>query len=244
MVMRLCIDVGRDQVKCGLFQDSQCIKAFKIRTFAELKTHLQGVSIKEGLLVCNDPIKAQEWERQISLAIVPIKIVKTEDFSSRAAPEAKNLLLPDTIAKIYGALSYHPTNDCLMIDFGTTIRYELISKQGLLLGRCIFPFFDLLYRSLETTPFNFEDQIPPPIGLNPVDAVTSGCFFGVLGSVERVISEIRLSSPNPSELLTIATGALTEKPCWKNPICELIDELHPHLVLEGLNQILNEGIYQ
>lgn len=240
--MHLCIDIGADLVKCGLFQDQQLVHTFRIHELAELKSTLQDKTFEKAIFVCNDSRKAQEWSDQISSWGIPIKAINPADFSKRVIPQAKDLLLPDTVAKIYGALSHHPINDCLVIDFGTTVRYELISKQGILLGRSIFPFFDLLYRSLHTAPCHFEDQIPAPLGLNPVESMAAGCFFGLLGSIERIISEIRLQSPNPSELITIATGMLTEKACWNTPLSELVDHIDPYLTLEGLHQILNEGI--
>jgi pantothenate kinase type III len=45
--------------------------------------------------------------------------------------------------------------------------------------------------------------------------MNSGCYYGLLGSVERIIAEIRLESPTPFEIMTIATGTVTEKLSWK-----------------------------
>lgn len=239
--MRLCIDIGTDYVKCGFFQNQHCIKNFQVQDLTELQSMIQNVRVESIILVCNNSAKSQEWIHPISLWGIAIKTIDPKDFQSRVAPSDQELLLPDTIAKIYGALSYHPINDCLVIDFGSTIRYELISKQGLLLGRSIFPSFKLLDQSLNVPLFHFEDQVPAPLGIHYLEAVNGGCFFGVLGAVERMISEIRLCSPHPSELITLATGALTEKACWKDLVGELVDYIYPHLILEGLNQILNEG---
>lgn len=239
--MHLCIDIGTDHVKCGLFQDQQMIQVLRIHHLEELKQSLQNQSFEKGILVCNDLRKTQEWSQAISSWGIRIQAIKPADFSKHVIPTAKDFLLPDTIAKIYGALSRCPANDCLVIDFGTTVRFELISKQGILLGRSIFPFFDLLYQSLNIEPCHFQDQIPAALGLTPPESMHAGCFFGLLGSIERIVSEIRLASPNPSELTTIGTGTLTENVCWKNPLHELIDYIYPYLTLEGLNQILNEG---
>lgn len=238
--MRLCIDMGSDQIKCALFEGSQCLKVFRVQDLAELKKAIEGASIDKGLLVCSDPLKARDWAKQISSWNIPIKPILCEDFLLHA-PDAKDLLLPDTIAKIYGALSLYPVNDCLVVDFGTTVRYELISKQGKLLGRSTFPFFELLYRSMSITPHYLDGQVPQPLGQNPIESMNSGCYFGLLGSVERLIAEIRLASGSPSEIMTVATGTITEKSSWKNPLSELVDQIHPYLILEGLNQILNEG---
>ncbi len=238
--MRLCIDMGSNHIKGGLFEGGRCVKVFGIKEPAELKNHLGGFSIEQGLLVCSDPLKGEAWAKEITASGIPMKPVLCDNFSERTTPELKDLLLPDTIAKIYGALSICPTNDCLVVDFGTTVRYELISRQGKLLGRTTFPFFELLFHSLSTTPSYLNDEIPEPLGKNPIESVSSGCYYGLLGSVERIIAEIRLEAESPSEIITIATGTLTENPSWKNPLSELVDHIHPYLILEGLNQMLQE----
>jgi pantothenate kinase type III len=240
--MRLCIDMGSDQIKCACFDGGRCVKIFKVNDLAELKQALAGAVIDQGLLVCSDPVKAQHWAKEISSWGISIKPILCDDFLSHAAPEAKDLLLPDTVAKIYRALSLYPMSDCLVVDFGTTVRYELISKQGKLLGRTTFPFFELLSKAMHSRPLVLEDQSPSPLGQNPIESIDSGCYYGLLGSVERIISEIRLRAPIPSEMITIATGAITERVSWKNPSAELVDHIHPHLILEGLNQIINEGL--
>ena len=239
--MRLCIDMGSQNVKCAIFENQRCLKLFAIRDLAELKKEIAGINIDKALLVCNDSTKGQEWAHEISLWNIPIKPLLSTDFPLVTDPSLKDFILPDTIAKIYGALSFYPTTDCIVVDFGTTVRYELITKQGKFLGRTVFPFFELLTRAVHVTTPYIGDRIPNPLGFNTVDAVNGGCYFGLLGSVERIIAELRLQSQTPFEIMTIATGTITEKLSWKNPLTELIDQIHPYLILEGLNQIINEG---
>lgn len=239
--MRLCIDIGSQHIKCAIFENERCLKVFAIRDLPELKKEITGASIDKALLVCNDGAKTEEWIPEISSWNIPIKPLLCENFPSAIDPELKDLILPDTIAKIYGALSLYPTNDCIVIDFGTTVRYELMTKQGKFLGRTLFPFFELLTRAFHVSTPHIGDHPPSPLGRSPIDAVNSGCYYGLLGSVERIIAELRLASQTPFEIMTIATGTITEKLSWKNPLTELVDQIHPYLILEGLNQIMNEG---
>lgn len=240
--MRLCIDLGLQNIKVALFDNDRCIKIFPVRDLSDLKKSIEGISIEQGLVVCNNPLKAHEWTREISSWNIPMKPILCENFPSTIDPDLKDLLLPDSIPKIYGALSLYPTNDCIIVDFGTTVRYELITKHGKLLGRTTFPFFDLITSAVNIKIPYIGDQIPSPLGKNPVDSMNSGCYYGLLGSVERIIAEIRLESPTPFEIMTIATGTVTEKLSWKNPLAELVDQIHPYIVLQGLNQIINEGL--
>lgn len=239
--MRLCIDIGSNHVKCALFDGQKRLKVFHVHTHEELKKELGGITIDHARLVCNNLLTAHAWVKEIALWGIAIQPILCDNFLTHVDPSNQDLLLPDTIAKIYGALSLYPINDCLIVDFGTTVRYELVTKHGKLLGRSTFPFFGLLYESLHMDFQRLGDQIPAPLGLNPIESINSGCYFGLLGSVERMIAEIRHGSNLASELITVATGALTEKASWKNPLSELVDHIHPYLVLEGLNQIINEG---
>lgn len=239
--MRLCVDIGSQHTKCAIYENQKCLKIFALHKLPDLKKEVSGISIDQGLLVCNDPLKGQEWAREISSWNIPMTPLPCENFSKNVDPALKDLLLPDTIAKIYGALSLYPTNDCIVIDFGTTVRYELITKQGKFLGRTLFPFFELLTRAVHVSTPYIGDKPPSPLGKNLVDAVNSGCYYGLLGSVERILAELRLESQTPFEIMTIATGTITERLGWKNPLSELVDQIHPYLILEGLNQIMNEG---
>lgn len=239
--MRLCIDMGSQHIKCAIFENQRCLKIFAIKNLSDLKKEIAGINIDKALLVCNDRAKAQGWTSEISSWNIPMKPLLCENFPSTIDPALKDLILPDTVAKIYGALSFYPTNDCIVIDFGTTVRYELITKQGKFLGRTLFPFFELLTRAVHVSTPYIGDTPPSPLGRNLIDSVNSGCYYGLLGSVERIIAELRLQSQTPFEIMTIATGTITEKLSWKNPLSELVDQIHPYLILEGLNQIMNEG---
>jgi pantothenate kinase type III len=240
--MQLCIDIGSEHIKCALFEGTSLVKTFTTTDLNHLKSILEPLSLKKGIVVCNDPMKASAWSQEICRWNIATTPLICEKYLSRLAPELGDLLLPDTLAKIYGALSFHPINDCLIVDFGTTIRFELISKEGKLLGRSTFPFFDLIFRSLNISPVSLKEETPPPpLGRNPVESIYCGSYFGLLGAVERIVSEIRLASPSPSQLLTVATGTLTDLPAWTSPLSELIDYIHPHLTLEGLNRILLES---
>lgn len=236
--MRLCIDVGSEFVKCAIFDGQKIARIFRVKEVHEIKKGIEGATIDQGLLICNNLVKGKHWANEISSWKIPIQPLVSENFASRATPDVQDLLLPDTIAKIYGALTLYPMSDCLVVDFGTTVRYELISKEGRLLGRTTFPFFDILSEAMSIEPLVLTEQIPPPLGHNLVESMNSGCYYGLLGSVERIIAEIRQLSPN---MITIATGTLTENINWQNPSSELVDHIHPYLVLEGLNQIINEG---
>ncbi len=237
--MRLCIDIGSEYVKCAIFDGQQPARIFRVKEIEDIKKGIDGATIDHGLLICNNPMKGKQWAQEISSWNIPMKPLIPDNFLSSADPDVKDLLLPDTIAKIYGALTRYPMSDCLVVDFGTTVRYELISKEGRLLGRTTFPFFDILSQAMSIEPLVLTQQIPPPLGRNLVESMNSGCYYGLLGSVERIIAEIRQVSPN---MITVATGTLTENINWKNPSSELVDHIHPYLVLEGLNQIINEGL--
>src|SRR3569623_1529498 len=111
--MRLCIDMGSQHIKCAIFENQRCLKIFVIHDLAELKKEIAGISIDKALLVCNDPLKAQDWAREIASWNIPIRPLLCENFLSATDPALKDLILPDTVAKIYGALSLYPTNDCI-----------------------------------------------------------------------------------------------------------------------------------
>jgi type III pantothenate kinase len=238
--MRLALDIGSLQIKAGLFEGDNLLHAAVFAHPEQLVESLKGRNIERCLISSQDPQKNREMTAL--LMDYPCQVLEVSDFKKLAADETLALLQPDRIANIFGALSIFPSNDCIIVDIGTTVRFDFVSKQGVYLGGASFPGFDTIFSSLEKTPLpDMTDQSPTALGRSQIEQSKSGCYYGLLGAIERIVAELRLSSEAPSGVMSLVTGAATSSPALQEQVQDFIDHVDPHLTLMGLNQILKEG---
>ena len=100
-------------------------------------------------------------------------------------------------------------DNCVVVDFGTAITYDVVSAAGEYLGGIITPgaeiSIDALYERAAKLP---KVELAEPralIGKSTVDAIRSGIVYGFAGQVEGIVRRLRAElGPRP----VIATGGL------------------------------------
>jgi type III pantothenate kinase len=215
--MKLVVDVGSQKINAGLFESDRLVQASQFKYSKELLDFLKGKSIEHGLV-------AGEFKELINLDF-PCQTLNPAEFKRLATDETFPLLKPDRIANIFGALYHFPSNDCVIVDIGTTVRFDYVTKHGVYLGGAIFPTI-------------LTEDLPPALGKDKRGQEKSGCYFGLLGAIERIVAELRLSSETPSAVMTIVTGGRSR--IMQKDLEDFIDKVDTELTLVGLNQILKE----
>ncbi len=145
----------------------------------------------------------------------------------------------DRIANVAGAL----TSDkppMILVDFGTAITIDAVSKKGEYLGGAIIPGVHLSLNALRQKAARLpEITFSEPsgvIGRNTVHSMQSGAFYGyacmVDGMVARMIKELGGAST------VIATGGEAKLVA---PASSTITRVREHLTLEGLKAIYEKN---
>ncbi len=215
--MKLAIDVGAQKICAGMFEGDRLVQTSQFKRPEELLEFLKGKTIEQGLI-------AGESKELMNLGF-PCQALVPADFKRLATDETFPLLRPDRIANIFGALYHFPLNDCVIVDIGTTIRFDYVTKHGVYLGGAIFPTI-------------ITEEQPPALGKDKLSQEKSGSYFGLLGAIERIVAELRLSSETPSGVMTVATGGRSR--IMQKDLEDFIDKVDTELTLVGLNQILKE----
>lgn len=233
--MELVLDIGNSRIKGALFeQDAQADFFIISLQVEELKRLLEGRTIQRTLISSvNESAKTEICalldSLKISYQLLDLSQTKVSfDFDEPAA------IKPDQIAHLYGALMRFPQNDCIVVDISKTATFDLITKEGHYLGGAIFSGPEII----KTPP---ESALGKTIQMQ----MQSGAYWGVLGAVERIVSELRQTSQHPSNLKVIATGEAlypTEEQFLKE-LSDLVDLIDPLLKLVGLHEILKELQY-
>jgi type III pantothenate kinase len=249
--MLLTIDVGNTQTHFGMFRGDELVDHFRFATSRTTTSdelairiaallRLRGMTLDDidGAIVASVvPQQDQEWiwlnERYFHgrlLFVAPgIKLgmpVRTDNPREVGADRLMNAVA--AYDKIQGA--------CVVVDFGTSINYDVVSAGGEYLGGAIAPGVQISMDALTQRASKLvKVEIEAPaaaIGRSTQQALRSGIVYGFAGQVDGIVGRIREELGD--EATAIATGGLATAIA---PFCENIDEVDDLLTLTGLRLV-------
>jgi type III pantothenate kinase len=122
---------------------------------------------------------------------------------------------------------------CIVVDFGTATKFEVISAKGEYLGGAIAPGLGLSADALFSRAARLSrvDIKRPPkvIGTNTVTHLQSGLYYGYIGLVDGILE--RIFAELGSQPKVIATGGLARMIAADS---RYIGEIDDRLTLDGL----------
>jgi type III pantothenate kinase len=125
---------------------------------------------------------------------------------------------------------------CVIVDFGTTINFDVISKNAEYLGGAIAVGIGIAIEALfsKTARLPLVDFRPPKdvVGTNTVASMQSGLYFGAIGMIDGILERV-IEKLGP-ETKVIATGGQARMIVDGSRYLKKVDE---HLTLEGLQMI-------
>jgi type III pantothenate kinase len=249
--MLLTIDVGNTQTHFGMFRGEELVDHFRFATSRTTTSdelairiaallRLRGLTLDEidGAIVASVvPQQDQEWiwlnERYFHgrlLFVAPgIKLgmpVRTDNPREVGADRLMNAVA--AFDKVQGA--------CVVVDFGTSINYDVVSPNGEYLGGAIAPGVQISMDALTQRASKLiKVEIEAPgaaIGRNTQAALRSGIVYGFAGQVDGIVGRIR--EELGVEATAIATGGLAPAIA---PFCDELDEVDDLLTLTGLRLV-------
>lgn len=135
---------------------------------------------------------------------------------------------------VNAAAAYHRYHrDAIIIDFGTAITFDVITRDGGYLGGVIAPGIEISLEALyHKTALLPKIQLAHPaslIGRDTVESIRVGCSVGIGGLCDRlthqIIKKYRLDP------VIIATGGYAK---FMRRYCENIDKIIPYLTMDGI----------
>jgi len=125
---------------------------------------------------------------------------------------------------------------CVVVDFGTSINYDVVSADGEYLGGAIAPGVGISLDALvaHTAKLIRVELLAPDavIGRSTMSAIQSGLLWGFVGQIEYMVR--RMTDELGGTAHVIATGGQAGMVAG---LTQVIDDVDPQLTLEGLRLI-------
>jgi type III pantothenate kinase len=249
--MLLAIDVGNTQTHIGMFRGDELLEHWRFATRREATGDEMATTLV-ALLALRD-YSLKDIDGAIVSSVVPQLAHEYEQVSERyfagtlkvvgpglrtgipILTENPHESGPDRVVNAVAAYD-RIGGACVVVDFGTTINYDIVSAGGELLGAIFTPGVEISIEALATRAARLPKvDIEPPrelIGRSTVAAIQSGIVYGFAGQVDGIVG--RLRDEMGDELTAIATGGLAGSIA---PFCDQIDETDDRLTLTGLRLI-------
>jgi type III pantothenate kinase len=237
--MNLIVDVGNTYVKFAVFENGILMYklSFELNEFKKRYKKLKKdyPEIKKAIISSVGRLSKKEIDLiESDLPIIELSSKTKLPFENLYA--TPNTLGVDRIALVCASVNQFSDKNVLIIDAGTCITYDFITKENKYLGGAISPGIRLRYKTLNNLTANLpllETQIPKNIiGDSTESSIHSGVVNGVVKELDGIINQYL---ENYSDLTVILTGGDTKFLLnqLKNTIFANSDFL-----LEGLNFIL------
>lgn len=230
----LVIDAGNTSVKAGFFEDTRLVKVKRYgsayEAAADTGAYADTPVILASVAHSEEELKAifAGFRRKILLS--PATPVPLEN-----AYESRETLGYDRLAAAVGANGRFPDRNCLIVDIGTAVKYDLVSAENAFVGGVISPGRKMRFNALHTftkkLPLVDATDIPALVGTNTEACLRSGVLNGMVAELNGMIGSYQ-ESYNPVVLLCGGDAPHFETQI-KYPTFAA-----PNLVLEGLIRIL------
>jgi len=144
----------------------------------------------------------------------------------------------DRIANAIAASERYPNGNVVVVDFGTAITVDAISIEREYLGGAICAGLGLAMEALGTKTAKLPHveivHSKRALGKSSIESIQNGLYFGYLGLVRELVSQVGKEAFGRDAFRTIATGGYSQ--LYRDE--DLFDEIIPDLVLQGVNTVL------
>jgi type III pantothenate kinase len=251
--MLLTADVGNTEIVLGIFSGEDLRHTWRLstrpeRTSDELALQLSGFLEHRdldlrmdvtGLCIASVVPDVTHAFREMASGYLPIEPVVVGPGVKTGVPVLTDNPREVGADRVVNALAaFHRFGGpSIVVDFGTSTNFDVVSDKGEFLGGVIAPGLQISASALvgKTARLTRVDLQAPrsPIGKNTVEAIQSGLLYGTAGEVDGIVARLRQELGAP-EAPVVATGGLAGDVI---PHCRTVDHHEPWLTLEGLRMV-------
>jgi type III pantothenate kinase len=249
--MLLALDVGNSNITIGAFDGLQLTGRWRLRTIKEQTADEWGILLRnlfslsqldlsavDGVVISSvvpavdQPLAAMAqryFHRQ------PMFVTPLTDLGIGIRYDNPREVGADRLANAVAGFTRYG-GPCVVVDLGTTINFDIVSRDGNFLGGLIAPGIGMSINALfsRTARLPMVDFREPEkvIGSNTVGSIQSGLYFGFIGMIDGIVARV-VQQLGP-DTKAVATGGQGQLIAAGSDLVKIYDE---DLTLEGLRLI-------
>jgi type III pantothenate kinase len=247
----LALDAGNSNITIGAFEGQRLLSQWRLRTVHEQTADEWGILLRnlfspagleigaiDGIIICSvvppiDSTLAFMTERYFGTAAM--FVTPRTDIGLAIRYDNPNEVGADRLVNgVAGFYKYG--GPCIVVDMGTTINFDVISRDGEYLGGAIAVGIGIAIEALfaRTARLPLVDFGAPKqvIGTNTVASMQSGLYYGAIGMIDGIVE--RIVAELGADTKIVATGGQAGMIVSGSRYLKIVDE---HLTLEGLRMI-------
>lgn len=251
--MLLAIDIGNSETHIGLYDGEDLMSTWRITTVAdrtsdEVRLLLWGlldldyggddVGEMSGVVVSSVAPTVTDVFRRVGRRLTTGLVVVVEPGVRTSMPiliDNPREVGADRVVNAVAARQRYGS-PVVIVDFGTSTNFDVVSQDGEYLGGAIAPGLVVATNALVAGAAALRNvELVPPrsaVGKGTIEAIQSGAIYGHAGLVDGVVA--RLVAEVGGDVATVATGGLASTIV---PHCETVSTIDEHLTLDGLRMI-------
>ena len=249
--MLLALDAGNSNITIGAFEGRELVFQWRLRTVQEQTADEWGILLGnlfqpagldiakvDGIIISSvvPPIDS-------TLAFMTRRYFHTEAMFVSPKTDIGLKILYDNPAEVGAdrlvngvAGFYKYGGPCVVVDMGTTINFDCISRDGEYLGGAIAVGIGIAIKALftKTARLPLVEFKPPQsvIGTNTVASMQSGLYYGAVGMIDGILERV-IGQLGP-DTHVVATGGQAGMIVSGSRYMKILDD---SLTLEGLRMI-------
>lgn len=248
ITMFISVDIGNTNVTIGALKDCSVLRFFKFET-GLLRSKKKCADLIREKLALFFPLK-DGVEGVYVCSVVPalnknIRVILKSIFKINATVVGEDVVVPimnryripsqvgqDRLVNAYASLKLYGTG-LIILDFGTAVTFDIVSKKSEYIGGLIAPGLKLmqevLHKKTALLPYVELSRPMEIIGRDTVSSIRSGIVYGVASLCDGIIE--RLMSKECKGYKVVATGGDAE---LIKPYSLHIKNIENFLILKGL----------
>lgn len=252
--MLLCIDIGNTNTVLATFQGEKIVHSWRTTTHARATADEMGLMFRGLLQGDNVDITAVAACSTVPSALRSLRVMLARYYPGiptvivepgvrtgvQLAIDNPKEVGSDRVVNTLGAYTLYG-GPSIVVDFGTTTNFDVISVRGEFLGGAFAPGIEISFDALAARAAQLRkiEPVKPRsvIGKNTVECLQSGMYFGFAGQVDRIVE--RMAEELGTLRAVIATGGLAPLVIDE---CHTITHHEPMITLIGLRLVFERNL--
>ncbi len=250
--MLLAIDVGNTNTNIGLFEGTELVHSWRVKSDArttadELMLTFRGLLDDHpqitGISLCSTvPAVLREMRLMLVKYFADVPTVIVEPGTRTGVPVLTDNPKEVGTDRIVNTIAAHHLfgGPCIVVDFGTSTNLDVVSERGEFLGGALAPGIEISLDALAARAAQLRkvELVRPrsAIGKNTVEALQAGALYGFAGQVDGLVE--RIEDELGEVTAVVATGGLASIVV---PESRSITHHEPDLTLLGLRLVFDRN---